>query len=299
MIRIGTGERGGTFHAQGLALRAVLEPGPPIGAVEVVESGLGVSLENAERLGAGEIDFGFVSAPWVVAARNGTPPFTHRIDLRVAAPMNVGPNFFVARACSDVRKVADLRGRKVAVGLKSSGIAQHAEAIFAALELGSRDLERVHVDFSDGAELLAAGTVDAQFQCPIPNRVMTSLSERVDLRVLAYDPPHLEAALKYIPDDCRFTLRQGAFRGVDQDTAQLGVLNLLATHARVDADTVRHVAGTIASAAVELGCREPLFAGLADLLATMKHRCPAATGADPLELHAGARLAYRQAGLLA
>jgi uncharacterized protein len=297
-IRIGTGERGGTFHTQGLALKAALERDLSIPAIEVVESPSGVSIENANRLHAGEIDFGFVSAPWVAAAKKGEAPFDHPIDLRVAAPMNVGPNFFVAHADSGLRKVSDLRGRKVAIGLKSSGIAQHAEAVFAALGIAPGDMERVYVDFAQGADMLAAGEVDAQYQCPIPNRVMLDLAERIRVRVLSYDPPHLDAALKFIPQDRPVIMPKGAFPGVDEDLPQLGVVNLLATHAHVDPETVRHIVRAIVSAAIELGRLDPLFEGLTELLDALKSGSRAALESDGVELHAGAVLAYADLGFL-
>ena len=297
-IRIGTGEWGGTFHAQGLALKAALERDPSVPEIEVVESPSGVSIENAYRLHAGEIDFGFVSAPWVAAAKKGEPPFDHPIELRVAAPMNIGPNFFVVRADSGLRKVTDLRGRKVAVGLKSNGMTQHAEAVFAALGIDSDDLERVYVDFASGADMLAAGEVDAQYQCPVPNRVMHDLAERIPVRVLAYDPPHLDAALKSIPHDRPVIMPKGAFRGVDEDLPQLGVVNLLVTHEHVDPDTVRQIVRAIFSAATELGRLDPLFAGLTELFDALKSRSRAALEFDGVELHAGAIRAYAEVGLL-
>jgi uncharacterized protein len=293
-IRIGTGESGGTFYTQGLALKRVLERAPRIPPVEVVESPLGVSIENAIRLDEGEVDFAFISAPWVAAARKGQPPFTRPIDLRAAAPMNLGPNFFIARADSELRNVSDLRGRKVAVGLQNGGMAPHAEAVFAALGIGAGDLVRVYVDFASGAHMLAAGEVDAQFQCPIPNRVMTELSERVCLRVLAYEPAHLDAALKSIPHDRRITMRKGAFRGVDEDVPQLGVLNLLVTHARADANMVHNVVRAIVSAGSELGQLDPLFEGLGELLEMLKARNRASLEFDGVELHVGAVRAYTE-----
>ena len=295
-IRIGTGEHGGTFYTQGLALKRVLERSPRIPAVEIVESPLGISIENAIRLDAGEIDFAFIAAPWVAAARKGQPPFTRPIDLRVAAPMNLGPNFFIARADSGLRKVSDLRGRRVAVGAQNGGMARHAEAVFLALGIVAGDLERVYVDFAAGADMLAAGEVDAQFQCPIPNRVMNELSERVHLRVLTYDPAHLDAALKSMPHDRCITMRKGSFRGVDEDVLQLGVLNLLVTHARTDADTVQNVVRAIVSARSELARLDPLFAGLGELLEMLKVRNRASLEFDGVELHAGAVRAYTETG---
>ena len=297
-IRIGTGERGGTFHTQGLALKAVLDRIPQTAGVEVVESPAGISIENANRLDAGDIDFGVISAPWVVAASQGTAPFMHAIDLCIAAPMNLGPNFFICRADSKLRKVADLRGKRVAVGMKDGGMAPHAEAVFAALGIGPGDLERVYVDFAEGAEMLATGAVDAQFQCPVPNRVINDLSERVLLRVLSYDPAHLDAALKAIPHDRGIMMKKGALRGLDQDLPQLGVLNLLVTHARTDAATVERVVRAIVLAAPELGRIDPLFAGLADLLDMFRHNSKVRPEFGGVELHPGAVRAYRELGFL-
>jgi uncharacterized protein len=297
LIRIGTGEIGGTFYTQGLALKAALERAPRLPPIEVVESRAAVSIENAIRLDAGEIELGIISAPWVASAAQGRHPFDRPIDLRVAAPMNIGPNFFVARADSGLRKVSDLRGRKVAVGMNGGGMAEHAEAVFGALGIGADEVTRIYVDFAEGADMLASGEVDAQFQCPIPNRVMTDLSERVRVRVLSYDPPHLEAALKSIPLDRRIVMRKGAFRGHDEDLPQLGVLNLLVTHARVDADTIRDVVTAIVLATSELERLHPLFAGLPELFGMFKDPSRVAEFAGA-ELHPGAARAYREMGLL-
>ena len=183
-IRIGASEIGGTFYTQALALKKCFASVPSLPNVEVVKSHLGASIENAHRLESGDLDFAFISAPWVAAAKRGTTPFSRSLDLKTVAPMNIGPNFFIVRADSPLTKVADLRGRKLAIGLRTSGMTPHADAVLNALRMGPHDLERVYVDFAEGAEMLVAGDVDAQYQRPIPNRVMTDLCQRVPLRIL-------------------------------------------------------------------------------------------------------------------
>src|SRR5665213_3164083 len=105
-IRIGTAEHNSTFLSQGHALKAVLDRVAGLGAVEISETAQ-ASIQNALRLDAAEIDFGFMAANWVGRARNGEPPFTKPIDLRMAAPMNAGPLFFICRADSALRSTAD------------------------------------------------------------------------------------------------------------------------------------------------------------------------------------------------
>ena len=98
-IRIGTAERDSTFLSQGHALKTVLERNPALAPVDVSVSAH-ASVENANRLQADEIDFGFMASNWIGRARSGEMPFTQPIDLRMVAPMNAGPLFFITRADS-------------------------------------------------------------------------------------------------------------------------------------------------------------------------------------------------------
>ena len=93
-------------------------------------------------------------------------------------------------------------------------------------------------------------------------------------------------------------MKKGALRGLDQDVPQLGVLNLLVTHARSDASTVERVVRAIILAATELGRIDPLFSGLADLLEMFRHNSKATPEFGGVELHPGAVRAYRELGFL-
>jgi TRAP-type uncharacterized transport system substrate-binding protein len=59
-IRIGTSERDGTFYSQGHALKAIFERRSALAGVEVLEAN-SASTENANRIDAGEIEFGFMA----------------------------------------------------------------------------------------------------------------------------------------------------------------------------------------------------------------------------------------------
>ena len=111
-----------------------------------------------------------MASNWIGRAKNGEPPFPQPIDIRMAAPMNAGPLFFITRADSTVRSVADLRGRRVAVGMETSGTVQHAHNIFRVLGLSFSDFTPVYHDFAAGAEALVAGEVDAQFSMSDPQQ---------------------------------------------------------------------------------------------------------------------------------
>jgi uncharacterized protein len=297
-IRIGTSERGGTFHSQGHALKAIFEQRPGLAGVEVLEA-MSASTENANRLDAGEIEFGFMASNWIGRAKNGETPFARPIDLAMAAPMNAGPLFFITRAESPVRSFSDLRGRRVAVGPRTSGMVQHAHGIFGALGMSFSDISSVYLDFAAGAQALAVGEIDAQFQCPIPNAVMTALAQRIALRVLPYAAGELETVMHAVPYYRRTVMRTGAIRGLDADLPQLAVVNVLVTHPRVPAATVREVVAAIVAKGEELGRLNALFASMGELLQPLRSQGAAALEFGGVALHPGALQAYRDAGLLA
>ena len=297
MIRIGTSERDGTFYSQGSALKTIFERQPELAPVELVES-KSASTENAGRLEADEIEFGFMASNWIGRARNGEAPFGKPIDLAMAAPMNAGPLFFVVRAESPIRTFSDLRARRIAVGPRTSGMVQHAHCIFGALGMSFSDFEPIYLDFAAGAEALAAGDVDAQLQCPIPNAVMTNLARRVGLRILPYERDELEKVMQAVPYYRRTVMRKGAIRGLDADSPQVAVVNVLVSHRRVPEATVCAAVEAIVASWDELGRLNPLFLDMGELFQPLRSQGAAALEFGGVTLHAGALRAYRKAGLL-
>lgn len=297
-MRIGTAELNSTFFTQGLALADVLGKAGVSGPIKVLES-LSASIENAQKMASGELDYGFMAANWIGRALRGEVPFAAPIDLRMVAPMNVGPMFFITRRESPIQTVTDLRGKRVSIGPATSGVAQHAHSIFGALGIAFTDFTPVFLDFASGAEALANGEIDAQLQCPIPNKVMTALDKTVSLRVLPYALGDLETVLARNSVYRSATMRRGALRALDADVQQPGVVNVLVTHTRQSAAEVAAVVRAIVSGADDLGRLNPLFAGIADLWAPLKTDGERALVFEGVPLHEGARDGYRAAGLIA
>src|SRR3970040_3013199 len=101
---------------------------------------------------------------------------------------------------------------------------QHIHTIFGVLGISFDCFTPVYMGFADGADALIAGAIDAQFQPPIPNRVMTDLSQRADVRVIPYAPGQLEEVLAGVPFYRGVTMEKNVFRGVVENSAQLAVV---------------------------------------------------------------------------
>jgi hypothetical protein len=300
-VRIATFERGGTFHIQGSAIATLasrLGALNSFGEVQVMETPT-ASIGNAQRLDDDDADFGFVAANLIGKAARGEAPFKKPIELRTVAPANVGPVFFVAAAGSTLRSIDDLRGRRIAVGPFANAMPNNVRAILSALGWSNNDYDPLYLDFAEGAQALIEGRADAQVQPPIPNEVVTRLAEAIDVRVLEYGAGQLDRVLQELPLFRSVTMRKGALKGLEIDTRQLGVFNLIATHARMSEDKVRAVAELIGRHSADLGLLTPLFGGLPELFAPLERNGATALEIDGVALHPGAVAAYRNLGMIA
>ena len=294
-LRMGTSEYGGTFYTQGAAFTELFNRGraePDKCVVRTTDA----SIHNAEQLDRGELEFGFMASNWIGRAKDATPPFTKKIALRMVAPANAGPMFFVKLASSPIQSVADFKGKRIAIGAKGSGMEQHSHTIFGVLGLSFDSFTPVHASFAEGADALIDGKIDAQFQPPIPNKVMTDLSQRADVRVIPYARGQLERVLAEIPYYRGVTMEKGVFRGVVEDIAQLAVINVLVTHDSIPEASVHDMAKAIADNLDSLPQMNPLFQGLKSLFEPLRTQGAAAFEFGGVPLHPGAARAYKEAG---
>ena len=296
-ITIGTSEFESTFYTQAEAIAAIAKERGIFDRVDIFATPT-ASVGNAERLEAGEIEFGLLAANWIGRAARGEPPFERALDVRMAAPANSGPMFFVALRGSGLETVDDLRGRRVSIGPAGSGMAQHVATMFAVLGIGFDTFGQIHLNFLDGANALAAGEIDAQFQCPIPNKVMTALAERADIRVLDYGAGQLETLLERVGFYRPARVKAGALRGHERDSDQIGVLNVIATHARAPDDTVGRLARLMATQHERLAALNPLFEGLDRLFDPLRSEGAVGLTIDGVPLHPAAASTYRELGLI-
>lgn len=295
-IRLGTSETDGTFWSEGMTIATLFERDNGT-RIQVLDAGQ-ASIENARRLDSDLIDLGFMASNWIGRAYRGDTPFEHEIAIRNVAPANSGAMFFIVRDDSPLRLIRDMVGKRVAIGPEGSGMVQHIHTIFGVLGISFDDFTPVYLSFEDGGKALEAGQVDAQWQCPYPNQVMTDIAARMDVRILDYAADDLVAVLDQVDFYRPATVPTGFFRGVADATDQLAVVNIISAHENTDTETVRRFVETILSNLDEMAEMNALFAGLADLFEPLRTQGASALEFGGAPLHPGALQAYKNAGYL-
>ena len=296
-LRIGTSEHGGTFYTQGQAIADLFNRGR-VESDQCVVQTTDASIHNAEQLDRGELEFGFMASNWIGRARNAIAPFTMPIAIRMVSPANAGPMCFVKLASSPIQSVADFRGKRIAIGTKGSGMEQHVHTIFGVLGISHDTFTPVHMGFAEGADALIAGAIDVQFHPPIPNKVLTDLSERADVRVVPFAQGQMDKILAQVPFYRPVAMEKNVFRGVVENVTQVGVINVIVTHERTAEKVVYDMAKAIAGNLERLPQMNPLFKGLKSLFEPLRTQGASAFEFGGVPLHPGAMKAYREAGWL-
>jgi len=166
-VAIGTLPQGSLGYAIAAAIAQVVDTATGTMVRAVGQGGSSVYIPAVNR---GEIAFATSNAFEAVFAIEGRGNFEGQANpkVRVAAmlqPFSVG---FMVGADSDIRSIADLRGKAFPVGYARQrlvGVMQ--EALFEAAGLSDGDLDAVPVaNFVEGANMLAQGSVEGVLLAP-------------------------------------------------------------------------------------------------------------------------------------
>ena len=155
-IVITTGSDSGAYYLYANRYAAILAKN---GITLEVKTSAG-SLQNLERLTAGEADIGFVQGG--VVEQKDDPDAESESELMSLGSVFYEPVWVFYRGDKRLNRLSDLRGKRIAIGQEGSGVRQLAGQMLAAndMPLGDR---MVSLSGLKAAEELQHGRIDAAF----------------------------------------------------------------------------------------------------------------------------------------
>lgn len=199
-LRIGTGTTTGTYFPIGSLIAGVISkpPGlPPCeeggscgvpGLIAAAQATKG-SIDNLDRIAAGELDLALTQADVAFWAHSGTGVYRETGPVPgVTAIARLFPEavHLVVKADSLIRSVVDLKGKRVSGGNVGSGTLADSELLLAAYGIEEGDYEPYFLAPSDAADALINDKLDAFFLIAgHPTRVIDDLAQRVPIRLIS------------------------------------------------------------------------------------------------------------------
>lgn len=303
-MRIGTGGEAGSEFVVGQVLAETLQaafsaascglPDCAAAPALVVAQLSAGSMANIEDLRDGRVELALVAAPVARWAQRGEGPFAAGgpvAGLRSVATLYPVLLQTVALADENIRRIEDLRGRRVSPGGEGSATRPIAGYVLAAYGLGAEDFRASDLEPGIALERLAAGRLDVFFALgAAPLAAISRLGEIADVRLLPVSAERLAGEKELAGVIRPASLPAGTYAGMAAvDTIAMSIQLLVAED--LSEDLVYAVTSQLWGAGLRerLQAAHPLGTGIALERAL-----------DGLEvpLHPGAARYYRERGLL-
>ncbi|MFF8945579.1 TAXI family TRAP transporter solute-binding subunit [Streptomyces sp. NPDC014864] len=286
-ITISTGTSRGVYQEYATLLRTELDRELPGLKVRLRNSD--GSQENVARVATGQADFAIAAADAVETYELNDGPGTAR--LRGVARLYDDYVQLVVPRDSRIASVADLRGKRVAIGPQDSGVRLIAGRVLKAAGIDPVKGIRPQRDGIDTApDQLRRGAIDAFFWSGgLPTAGLTQLSEKFAFRFVPIEPD-LVARLHATGGATRYyratNMPESAYPTVQQGSTvpTIAVSNVLITRKDMDPTLTDWVTRTVIKSRDKIG-HYVHSAQLVDLRTAIY--------TDPLVLHEGARRYYR------
>ncbi|MCX4673812.1 TAXI family TRAP transporter solute-binding subunit [Streptomyces sp. NBC_01433] len=286
-LTFSTGVHSGVYQRYGERLEGALAKDMPKVSVRLQTSE--GSQQNLERVATGKADFTIATADAVATYLRDGKPGAQR--LRGCVRLYDDYIQLVVPRDSAIRKVSDLRGKRVGVGQQGSGVRLVADRLMNAGGIDPRTgITPVSAGIDTMPTRLANGLLDAFFWSGgLPTGAVQELSDRFAIRLVPLEDAliaQLQAAggsTRYyrsavMPADAYLDAQQG------QSVPTVAVANLLVTTDRTDPAMTEAFTRTVINSRDRIG-REVHAAQLVDLRTAIY--------TDPLPLHEGAGRYYR------
>jgi len=230
LLTFASGPAGGEYTRVVTAIIGTLEKGRRRAHVLAVETE--GSIENARLLGRGQADYGLVQSDVAWLAASGAGPFA--VDgpqTRLAALGSLYPEavHIVVPANSEIRRIEDLRGKRVDLGTPQSGTRLNALAVLQAHRMAGKDLAEARGDGPQAAlHTLRAGKIDAFFTTiGAPARELQRLASTFPLRLVPIAAGPAAQLVADQPGLVRLTVPANTYPGQTEAVATVATTALL------------------------------------------------------------------------
>ena len=223
-LKFGTGGTTGTYYAVGGVMATVLNP--LLEECELSVASSGASKANIQEIDEGISDLALVQNDVMYYAYTGTDLFEGEgaYDTFSAVAGLYDETVQIVTCNSDIKTVADLKGKVVSVGDAGSGTEFNAKQMLEAYDLTFDDITVSNLGFGDSAESLKDGKIDAAFiVAGAPTTAVVDLATVKDVTIVQLDEEHIKKLQDKYSFYTETTIPAGTYQGVTEDATTVSV----------------------------------------------------------------------------
>lgn len=208
--------------------------------VKITVESSGASVANAKLIASGDADLAILQNDIAFYAFKGQKPMFEKQVQNIRGVCSLYPEHvqIQARKEANIKTVADLKGKRVAVGPLGSGTEQNAIQILGAYGLKLEDLGKVErLTASESSDYLKDGRIDAAFYTVgVGASAIVDTAISVDTVIVPIDSEKAKALIQKYPFYSEDKVPAGVYKGTDKEVPTVAVLAILVARAEMDAE---------------------------------------------------------------
>ena len=236
-VNIGTGGTAGTYFPLGGAFAEIWNNN--IKGINATAQSTGASVANINLLIDGEVEVVIVQNDTAYYAFNGEKMFEGAAfdKLRGLATLYSEP-LQIVTTDPNIKSVADLKGKNIAVGAIGSGVEANARQIIAAAGMDfEKDINPKFLSFAEASSGLKDKQVDAAFlTAGIPTAAIQDLSAQNDVFIVAIEGDVAATLKNDYPFFTDFIIPANTYKGQTSDVQSLTVKSMLCVSSEMSDD---------------------------------------------------------------
>lgn len=291
LLTLGTGGTAGVYYPLGGAMAAIWNE--KVKNVNTTAISTGASAANVRAIQKGEQQLTLAQNDVSYYALNGIEMF--KADGKLTKLKGIAGLYpeviqVVSTKAANINSIADLAGKRVAVGAPGSGTEANARQILEAWGLSYSDLAKAdYLSFAEAASNLKDGHIDAAFiTAGIPTAAVQEIASTHALVIVPVSGDKSTALKAKYPFYTTVTIPAGTYAGQDAAVETVAVLAMLAVSADLEDTLVYNLTKALFENLDRLGAAHARGKDvkLADALKGM-----------PLPVHPGAQKYYTEKGV--
>ena len=251
------------------------------------------SVENIETIMKGEREFGLTMANIAMLGKQGAEPFKGQVKgVSGWFSAHYGYWYLLTRADSKIKTVADLKGKRVAIGNPGDGDEALNKEVLARLGLKWTDFKPEYSGFSSALDLIKQNQIDAFAYVAAPKLPsLTELMTTKKLRMVAIDTASLKKLAAELPYVVLRPMSRKDYPALEmpEEATMVSMNHIVICSEKLDADLVYKMTKAVFSNLDSIRQVSKAFEVI-----TLK----SAVSGMPIPFHPGAVKLYKELGLM-
>jgi hypothetical protein len=244
-LTLASGSPGGAYYPLGGGMSVVIQK--TVEGFRCASESTGASVENSRLVGNGDSDMGMVMGSVGYNAAEGKKPFEKKYDIVSLFQMYPAPQHLVTTAQSGIKKIADLKGKRVSIDVPGSGCSTMSKIILeeAGFNL-EKDLKIANLSQTESVQALKDGVIDATFfNFAYPGSAVMDLSATRDIVLVPIEQKLADQILKKHPYYVKIVIPGKTYAKVDHDVLCLGDSNVMIANKKMKDDVAYKIVKAI------------------------------------------------------